>query len=81
MLNCRYRDVFVRSSVCWNYLFKNDIYTDDVMFEFKRYIFQLHTISFYTFQGYGRADHSVAVELLKKKYTDYTDITWSNDGY
>ncbi|KAL2737535.1 ocnus, partial [Vespula maculifrons] len=31
-------------------------------------------------QGYGKADHQVSVELLKKKYTDY-DITYSDDGY
>ncbi|KAL2719126.1 ocnus [Vespula squamosa] len=31
-------------------------------------------------QGYGKADHQVAVQLLKKKYTDY-DITYSDDGY
>lgn len=29
-------------------------------------------------QGYGKADHSVTVELLKKVYTDY-EITWSDD--
>ncbi|NWX87322.1 PHP14 phosphatase, partial [Nothoprocta ornata] len=28
--------------------------------------------------GYGKADHSVTVELLKKVYTDY-EITWSDD--
>ncbi|XP_045108675.1 14 kDa phosphohistidine phosphatase-like [Portunus trituberculatus] len=32
-------------------------------------------------QGFGRADHSVAVTLLKKKYPDYKTITYSNDGY
>ncbi|XP_064096129.1 14 kDa phosphohistidine phosphatase-like isoform X2 [Macrobrachium nipponense] len=31
-------------------------------------------------QGYGRADHSISVEILKKKYPDYK-ITFSNDGY
>ncbi|XP_015182755.1 PREDICTED: 14 kDa phosphohistidine phosphatase-like isoform X4 [Polistes dominula] len=31
-------------------------------------------------QGYGQADHSLAVDLLKTKYPDY-DITWTNDGY
>ena len=31
-------------------------------------------------QGFGRADHSIAVELLKKKYPEYT-ITWDNEGY
>lgn len=29
-------------------------------------------------QGYGKADHSVTVEILKKEYTDY-EITWSDD--
>ncbi|EOA97186.1 14 kDa phosphohistidine phosphatase, partial [Anas platyrhynchos] len=28
--------------------------------------------------GYGKADHSVTVEILKKVYTDY-EITWSDD--
>lgn len=32
-------------------------------------------------QGYGKADHSITVELLKKKYPDYASITFSNDGY
>ena len=32
-------------------------------------------------QGYGRADHSISVEILKKKYPDYVKITFSNDGY
>lgn len=32
-------------------------------------------------QGYGKADHSITVGLLKKKYPDYTSITFSNDGY
>ncbi|KAI6177559.1 14 kDa phosphohistidine phosphatase-like protein [Aphelenchoides bicaudatus] len=31
-------------------------------------------------QGYGQADHSKSVEVLKKKYTDY-DISFSNEGY
>ncbi|WKX92149.1 hypothetical protein Q1695_010293 [Nippostrongylus brasiliensis] len=31
-------------------------------------------------QGYGRADHSVAVDILKKRYPDYK-ITFSNEGY
>ncbi|XP_029166425.1 14 kDa phosphohistidine phosphatase-like [Nylanderia fulva] len=31
-------------------------------------------------QGFGKADHQVSVELLKKKYPDY-DITWSDEGY
>ncbi|KAH7723813.1 sex-regulated protein janus-A-like protein [Aphelenchoides avenae] len=31
-------------------------------------------------QGFGKADHSKAVDLLKEKYPNYT-ITWSDDGY
>lgn len=31
-------------------------------------------------QSYGQPDHSVAVALLQKQYTDY-NITWSNEGY
>ena len=32
--------------------------------------------------GFGRADHTKVVEVLKQqaKYSDYT-IEWSNDGY
>ena len=30
--------------------------------------------------GYGRADHTKTVEILKKKYADYK-ITYSNEGY
>ena len=33
------------------------------------------------FQGFGRAEHSISVELLKKKFPDYADITFSNEGY
>lgn len=29
---------------------------------------------------YGKANHELTVEILKKKYPDYT-ITWSDDGY
>lgn len=29
-------------------------------------------------QGFGRADHRIAVDLLKSKYPDYK-IEWSND--
>lgn len=32
-------------------------------------------------QGFGKADHSITVDLLKKKYPDYDKITYSNDGY
>lgn len=31
-------------------------------------------------QGYGKADHQISVDLLKKKYIDY-NITWSDEGY
>ncbi|XP_023707966.1 14 kDa phosphohistidine phosphatase [Cryptotermes secundus] len=31
-------------------------------------------------QGFGKADHEVAVGLLKKKYTDYS-ISCSDEGY
>lgn len=32
-------------------------------------------------QGYGQANHDQTLEILKKYYTDYTDMKWSNDGY
>ncbi|XP_044595357.1 14 kDa phosphohistidine phosphatase-like [Cotesia glomerata] len=39
------------------------------------------TIKVYGYsQGFGKADHTIAVGLLKKKYPDYT-ITWSDEGY
>ncbi|KAK9692973.1 Janus/Ocnus family (Ocnus) [Popillia japonica] len=31
-------------------------------------------------QGYGKADHQVAVALIKKFYPNYA-ITWSDEGY
>lgn len=31
-------------------------------------------------QGYGRADHSVTADLIRKRYPDY-EVTTSNDGY
>lgn len=31
--------------------------------------------------GFGRADHSLTVGLLKAKYPDYSSITFSNEGY
>ena len=31
-------------------------------------------------QGYGKADHSISVDILKKKYKDYK-ISWSDEGY
>ncbi|XP_045596226.1 14 kDa phosphohistidine phosphatase isoform X2 [Procambarus clarkii] len=40
------------------------------------------TIEVYGYsQGYGRADHSITVDLLKVKYPDYDQIKFSNDGY
>ncbi|XP_072749302.1 sex-regulated protein janus-A [Anoplolepis gracilipes] len=39
------------------------------------------TIKVYGYsQGFGKADHQVSVELLKKKYPDY-NITWSDEDY
>ncbi|KAL0113257.1 hypothetical protein PUN28_012426 [Cardiocondyla obscurior] len=39
------------------------------------------TIKVYGYsQGFGKADHQVSVELLKKKYPAY-NITWSDEGY
>ena len=32
-------------------------------------------------QGYGQANHDQTLEILKKYYPDYTDMSWSNDGY
>jgi phosphohistidine phosphatase len=29
-------------------------------------------------QGFGRADHSVAADLLRKKFPDYSSITWKD---
>jgi len=31
------------------------------------------------FQGYGQADHSVTVDLLRKKFPDYSDISWKDE--
>lgn len=31
-------------------------------------------------QGYGKADHTITVDLLKKAYSD-SEITWSDEGY
>ncbi|EEB16946.1 14 kDa phosphohistidine phosphatase, putative [Pediculus humanus corporis] len=31
-------------------------------------------------QGFGKADHSITADLLKKVYRDYT-ITWSDERY
>lgn len=32
-------------------------------------------------QGFGRADHTITQKLVQSKYPDYTDVTWSNEGY
>lgn len=32
-------------------------------------------------QGFGRADHTISHKLVKEKYSNYTDISWSNEGY
>ncbi|XP_026294329.1 14 kDa phosphohistidine phosphatase isoform X2 [Frankliniella occidentalis] len=31
-------------------------------------------------QGYGRADHEITTNLIKKDYPDY-NVSWTNDGY
>ncbi|PIK36301.1 hypothetical protein BSL78_26868 [Apostichopus japonicus] len=31
--------------------------------------------------GFGKADHSITVGLLKSRYPDYTSITFSDEGY
>ncbi|KAJ8038480.1 14 kDa phosphohistidine phosphatase [Holothuria leucospilota] len=31
--------------------------------------------------GFGRADHSITVSLLKERYPSYSSITFSNEGY
>ncbi|XP_078606475.1 14 kDa phosphohistidine phosphatase-like isoform X1 [Branchiostoma floridae x Branchiostoma japonicum] len=31
--------------------------------------------------GFGQADHSITVEKLKKKFPDYSSITFNNEGY
>ncbi|XP_044738163.1 14 kDa phosphohistidine phosphatase-like isoform X2 [Chrysoperla carnea] len=31
-------------------------------------------------QGYGKADHTVTVDILKKQFADHK-ITWSDEGY
>lgn len=32
-------------------------------------------------QGFGTADHTITEKLIKEKFSDYTDIQWSNEGY
>lgn len=31
--------------------------------------------------GFGRADHTITVGVLKDFYPDYSEITFSNEGY
>ncbi|XP_011874091.1 PREDICTED: sex-regulated protein janus-A-like isoform X2 [Vollenhovia emeryi] len=39
------------------------------------------TIKVYGYsQGFGKADHQVSVEILRKKYPAY-NVTWSDEGY
>ena len=40
----------------------------------------MHSYAF-SLQGFGRANHSITVEVLKKAYPDYTNIEWENEGY
>lgn len=32
-------------------------------------------------QGYGQANHNITARILSKRYRDYDNITWSNEGY
>ncbi|XP_052224405.1 14 kDa phosphohistidine phosphatase-like isoform X2 [Dreissena polymorpha] len=32
-------------------------------------------------QGYGQANHSITARILNKRFRDYDNITWNNDGY
>lgn len=32
-------------------------------------------------QGFGKADHSITCDLLKKKYPHYDSIEWKDEGY
>ncbi|GAB6025101.1 14 kDa phosphohistidine phosphatase [Chamberlinius hualienensis] len=39
------------------------------------------SISVYGYsQGYGRADHAITTDIIKKHYPDYK-VTWSDEGY
>ncbi|KAF6022392.1 PHPT1 [Bugula neritina] len=39
------------------------------------------TINVYGYSmGFGRADHQITCDIIKRSYPDYT-ITWSNEGY
>lgn len=32
-------------------------------------------------QGFGRADHQIAHKLIQSHFPEYTDVSWSNEGY
>lgn len=32
-------------------------------------------------QGFGQANHSITAYILSKKFPEYDNITWNNDGY
>uniref|UniRef100_A0A2R5LH07 Uncharacterized protein n=1 Tax=Ornithodoros turicata TaxID=34597 RepID=A0A2R5LH07_9ACAR len=32
-------------------------------------------------QGYGLADHNRTCEILRQRFPEYNDITWTNEGY
>ncbi|KAL5012004.1 hypothetical protein ScPMuIL_010555 [Solemya velum] len=32
-------------------------------------------------QGYGRAEHAITAHILRRKFSNYDEITWHNDGY
>ena len=36
---------------------------------------------FFLFQGYGQANHSITAHLIGKKFREYDNISWNNDGY
>ncbi|PIO69706.1 Janus/Ocnus family protein [Teladorsagia circumcincta] len=38
------------------------------------------TFKYILIKGFGQADHSITVDILKKQYPDY-HITFSNEGY
>ena len=35
----------------------------------------------FLFKGFGKADHEITVQLLKKSYPTYNNISFSNEGY
>lgn len=47
-----------------------------------RILHQHKSIKIYGYsQGFGRPDHSISCDLVKKAYPDYESITWSDEGY